>query len=124
MNESTALLTSDAAVLGLLAVTLGVVFHTSRSAHPVFARFYRFVPALLLCYFIPSLYNTFGLIDGEASRLYFVASRFLLPATLVLLTISIDFQAILRLGPKALIMFLTGTVGLSWADPRRCCCSA
>lgn len=117
MNEPTALLTNDAAVLGLLALTLGIVFRTSRSTHPLFARFYRFVPALLLCYFIPSLYNTFGIVDPEQSRLYFVASRYLLPATIVLLTLSVDVPAILRLGPKALILFLTGTAGVLFGGP-------
>lgn len=111
----TPLLTGDAAVLGLLAATLGVIFYTS--SHPAFAKFYRYVPSLLLCYFIPSLYNTFGIIDGSASRLYYVASRFLLPATLILLTISIDFPAIRRLGPKALIMFFTGTLGIIIGAP-------
>lgn len=115
MPDTTPLITGDAAVLGLLAATLGVIFWTS--GHPKCQGFYRFVPALLLCYFIPSLYNTFGIIDGGSSRLYFVASRFLLPATLVLLTISIDFQAIVRLGPKALILFLTGTAGVVIGGP-------
>ena len=110
-------ITDDAAILGLLAITLGAVFYTTQSEHPGWRRFYRYVPSLLLCYFIPSLYNTFGLIDAEQSRLYFVASRYLLPAVLVLLTISIDLPAILRLGPKALIMFLTGTVGVILGGP-------
>ncbi len=109
--------TDDAAILGLLAITLGAIFYTTQSERPGWRRFYRYVPSLLLCYFIPSLYNTFGLIDPEQSRLYFVASRYLLPAVLVLLTISIDLPAILRLGPKALIMFLTGTVGVILGGP-------
>lgn len=113
--ETTPLLQGDAAVLGLLAATLGLIFWTS--GHPKCQGFYRYVPSLLLCYFIPSLYNTFGIIDGDASRLYYVASRFLLPATLVLLTLSIDLQAILRLGPKALVMFLTGTLGIMLGGP-------
>lgn len=117
MDESHALITNDAIVLGLLAVTLGVIFFTSSSDQPVFKKFYKYVPALLLCYFIPSLYNTFGLIDGEQSRLYFVASRYLLPATLVLLTLSIDLPGIARLGPKALIMFFTGTFGIIVGGP-------
>jgi uncharacterized membrane protein len=111
----TPLITGDAAVLGLLAATLGLIFYTS--SHPAWAKFYRYVPSLLLCYFIPSLYNTLGIIDGSASRLYYVASRFLLPATLILLTISIDFPAIRRLGPKALIMFFTGTLGIIIGAP-------
>jgi uncharacterized membrane protein len=114
---SSALITSDAVHLGLLAVTLGAVFYTSSSSRPGFQKFYKYVPSLLLCYFIPSLYNTFGLIDVEQSRLYYMASRYLLPATLVLLTLSIDLRSILALGPKALIMFLTGTAGIILGGP-------
>jgi len=117
MAETAALITDDAVVLGLLAATLGAVFWTSQSAHPFWRGFYKYVPALLLCYFIPALYNTFGLIDGEQSRLYYVSSRYLLPATLVLLTLAIDMPAILRLGPKALALFLTGTVGVVIGGP-------
>ena len=117
MQESEALLTNDAAVLGLLLVTLGVIFYTANSDRPALKKFYRYVPVLLLCYFIPSLYNTFGIVDAEQSNLYFVASRYLLPATLVLLTLSIDIPGILRLGPKALIMFGTGTVGIILGGP-------
>jgi uncharacterized membrane protein len=115
--QSSALITDDAVVLGLLAATLGVVFWTARSTHPALASFYRYVPALLLCYFVPALYNTFGWIDGERSQLYFVSSRYLLPATLVLLTIAIDIPAIVGLGPKALALFLTGTVGVVLGGP-------
>jgi uncharacterized membrane protein len=117
MAESGALITNDAGILGLLAATLAVIFYTAHSEHPAFRKFYKYVPTLLVCYFIPSLYNTFGLIDAEQSRLYFVASRYLLPATLVLLTLSIDIQGILRLGPKALIMFFTGTFGIIVGGP-------
>lgn len=115
--RASALLTNDAAVLGLLCLTLGAVFWTVRSRHAFWRRFYTYVPALLLCYFVPSLYTTFGLVDPAQSRLYYVASRFLLPATLVLLTLSIDLPGILRLGPKVLVMFLTGTVGVVLGGP-------
>jgi len=114
---SSPLITGDAAVLGLLAATLGLIFYTSSHPHPALRRFYTFVPSLLLCYFVPSVYHSIGLIDGTASQLYTVASRYLLPATLILLTLSIDFPAIRRLGPKALVMFLTGTLGIVIGGP-------
>lgn len=117
MQESSVLITNDAVVLGLMAVILGAVFYTSHSEHRFFKAFYKYVPALLLCYFIPSLFNSFGVIDGEGSSLYKMASRYLLPASLVLLTLSVDFKAILGLGPKALIMFLTGTGGIVIGGP-------
>lgn len=111
------LLTNDAVVFGLLMVILALVFLTSESRHPFWQKFYSYVPALLLCYFIPSLLNTFNVVDGETSNLYYVASRYLLPAALVLLTISVDFKGILRMGPKALIMFLAGTFGIVAGGP-------
>ncbi|MEO2019453.1 MAG: DUF819 family protein, partial [Fuerstiella sp.] len=158
------LITNDAVVFGMLMGLLMLVFKTSEM--PQFKKFYGIVPALLLCYFLPSLLNTFGIVSpgwidlppalehlknlghdtsglhslhdfkeyvvtnfdkdqlkqefgafkGE-SKLYFVASRFLLPACLVLLTLSIDLKQIIRLGPKALIMFGTGTIGVVLGGP-------
>lgn len=113
----TPLITSDAVTFGLLAFTLGAIFYSTTINQPFWRKFYKYVPALLLCYFIPALYNTFGLIDGEHSNLYYVASRYMLPACLVLLTLSIDLHAIIRLGPKAIIMFLTGTAGVVIGGP-------
>jgi uncharacterized membrane protein len=72
---------------------------------------------LLLCYFLPSLLNTFNIVDGEHSKLYFVASRYLLPACLILLTLSVDLKEIARLGYKPLLMFLAGTTGVILGGP-------
>ena len=110
--------TNDAIVFGLLICILALVFITAQSEHPLFKRFYRYVPALLLCYFLPAfLHWPLGLISGEESRLYFVASRYLLPASLILLCISIDFKGIISLGPKALIMFGAATLGIVLGGP-------
>ena len=109
--------TNDAVVLGILMATLAFVFISSKSQHPFWKKFYTYVPTLLLCYFIPSIFNSLGIISGEESKLYFVASRYLLPTSLVLLTISIDLPEIKKLGPKALIMFFTGTLGIIMGGP-------
>jgi len=111
------LLQNDAVVLGVLLVLLALIFFTSNSSKPVFKKFYSVVPMLLLCYFLPSLLTTFNIVDGENSQLYFVASRYLLPACLVLLTLSIDLKEVFKLGSKALIMFLTGTFGVIIGGP-------
>jgi uncharacterized membrane protein len=117
MEHSTALVTNDAVILGMLALILGFVFYTESSDHRFWKRFYTYVPGLLLCYFLPSLLNAFGVINAEESKLYFVASRYLLPACLVLLTMSVDLKAIGRLGYKAVVMFLTGTTGIVIGGP-------
>jgi uncharacterized membrane protein len=155
------LITNDAVVFGILMSLLMGIFYTAQL--PGFKKFYNIIPTLLLCYFLPSIFNTLGIISPawldlepalqalraqgyqpgnilslhdfkvwaeevqlpfEAikpftgkSQLYYVASRYLLPASLILLTLSIDFKEILRLGPKALIMFITGTVGVVLGGP-------
>ena len=111
------LITNDAVIFGIIMLILGFVFYTSSSDHKGWKKFYSVVPALLMCYFLPSLLGTLGIIDPGESRLYFVASRYLLPASLVLLTISVDLKEILKLGPKALIMFFTATVGIVFGGP-------
>ncbi len=111
------LITNDAVVLGILISILAFIFTTARSKNALWKTFYNFVPALLLCYFIPSLFNSFGVINGDQSKLYFVASRYLLPSSLVLLTISIDLPEIKKLGSKAIIMFLAGTIGIIMGGP-------
>ncbi|BDT57297.1 membrane protein [Massilia varians] len=112
MQTAVPLVTNDAVVLGILASILGFVFWSSSRADGFWKKFYTYVPALLLCYLVPAILNTLGVIDGSLSKLYPVARDYLLPSALVLLCIAIDFGAIVRLGPKAIIMFLTGTAGI------------
>ena len=154
--------TNDAVVLGLLLILLALIFHTSSSENEGFKKFYRVVPALLLCYFLPALlhwplnligshwYDN-GLIEFLAnqdmqlpregmsfdeikkwlgslnvqgvkqferhSQLYFVASRYLLPASLVLLCLGIDFKGIVNLGWRSIVMFLAATLGIVIGGP-------
>ena len=116
-KKSKAPITNDAIIFGILAVMLGLIFYTSSIKTGFFGLFYKFIPMLLVCYFLPSLLTFFKIVDHNNSELYFVATRYLLPATLVLLTLSIDLKEIFKLGPNALVMFLTGTVGVIIGGP-------
>jgi uncharacterized membrane protein len=122
--------TNDAIVFGILMISLGFVFYTEKIKTGFWHKFYKIVPGLFMAYFIPALFTTFRIISPEwetenaagevvknSSQLYFVSSRFLLPAALVLMTLSIDLKAIFNLGSKALIMFFTGTVGVIIGGP-------
>ena len=113
-EPSTALIQNDIVLFGLIAATLGLIFWLSSGPTPFWRKFFTWVPALLLCYFIPGIYNSIGLIDGNASRLYNpIASRVLLPAALVLLTLTIDLKGVLRLGPKLLAMYAAASVSMA-----------
>jgi len=153
--------TNDAVVFGILIGLLLAIFKAAESS--TFSGFFKVIPALLLCYFLPSVFSTLGIISpkwidmsaaitalGESgydisgitnfkelknfvlnndvnpdlinpvigsSKIYFVASRYLLPASLILLTLSINLREVFKLGPKALIMFFTGTVGVVIGGP-------
>jgi len=115
MNE--VLITNDAVVFGLLALCLGFIFYTSSITTGFWRKFYNIVPAVLMCYLLPAILASCRIISDDLSQLYFMASRYLLPAALVLMTLSIDLKAISNLGSKALIMFLTGSVGIIIGGP-------
>ena len=84
------MITNDAVIFGILITILGVVFYTSNLNSKFWKSFYTVFPVILVCYFFPSFFNSTGIIDSSNSNLYFVASRYLLPCSLVLLTLSVD----------------------------------
>lgn len=161
INNDIPLFPNDTVIFGILCVILAGIFYTSKLKS--YQKFYKIVPVLLLCYFVPSIFSSLGIIadkwiDVQAtinhlssiygnlkqvtdlaslkayiatnsipsteyaqftgkSNLYYVSSRFLLPASLVLLTLSIDLKGVFKLGPKALIMFMTATLGVMIGGP-------
>ena len=109
------MISDDRIILGLLAALLGFVFFTKDREG--WREFYVFVPIILVCYLVPSLFVTTGLVDASESNLWPVAKDYFLPAALFLMTLSIDIKGILGLGSKAIIMFLTATVGIIIGGP-------
>ena len=107
---------NDIAIFGLLAAVLAAVFYT-RGLGGGWQKFYTFVPIVLVCYLVPSLMATFGLIDMSDSSLWPIARDAFLPAALFLMCLGIDLGGILRLGPRALIMFFTATIGIVIGGP-------
>jgi uncharacterized membrane protein len=105
---------SPMAVLAVLLGVLALLFAFER--HPVGSRFFKVVPLLVFAYFLPTLLSNTGLIPTE-SELYTFVRTYLLPASLVLLVLSVDLPAIARLGRHAVLIFLAGTVGIILGGP-------
>lgn len=105
-------------VFGILAMSLAVIFYTSSLKS--WKKFYTIFPALLLCYMLPAVLNTTGVISSETEEyedLYYVATRYLLPASLLLLCLGIDLKGLINLGWKPIAMFLAGTLGVVIGGP-------
>ena len=110
--------TENIIVFGILAICLALIFYTSSLKS--WKKFYSIFPALLLCYMVPAVLNTTKVISSETpeyEQLYFVASRYFLPASLLLLCLGIDLKGLFNLGWKPIVMFLSGTVGVILGGP-------
>jgi uncharacterized membrane protein len=102
------------AVLAVLLGVLALLFAAEKS--PKFAKVFKYVPLLLFCYFVPTLLSNTGIIP-LASPLYTFIKKWLLPASLLLLTLSVDVKGIFGLGKNALWMFLAATAGVVIGGP-------
>jgi uncharacterized membrane protein len=97
------------AVFGYLAAVFAAIFWISDM--PALQRLFRITPAVIYCYFIPTLSTTLGIIP-MSSPVYEWMTRYLLPVALLLLMITVDLKSILKLGRTALIMVTAGSIGI------------
>ncbi len=100
---------SPTSVLVVLLAVLALLFASERTRAG--ARVFRAIPSLVFAYFVPTILSNLGVIP-LSSPLYDFVRAWLLPASLVLLTLSVDVPAIARLGRDALVLFLTGTASV------------
>lgn len=101
----------------MLALSVAFVVALSNSKNAVLVKFFRFFPSILLVYLIPAFLTTFGIIDIKNSAVYQFNIDNLLPACLILMTLSLDVKSLVKLGPKCLIVFLAGTTGIIVGGP-------
>lgn len=101
---------------GVLCGVLGLLFYL-KAKGGFWDRFFTFIPIILLCYLLPSLLRSFGVVASADDGLWQAAKDYFLPAALILMTLSIDLKAIMGLGSKALIMFFTATFGIIIGGP-------
>ncbi len=105
----TPLIQEPMAVFGYLAAVFAAIFWISE--FPSLQKLFRITPAVIYCYFIPTLSTTVGIIP-MASPVYEWMTRYLLPVALLLLMITVDLKSILKLGRTALIMVAAGSIGI------------
>jgi uncharacterized membrane protein len=108
------MLNDPTAIFIFLAGLLGTIFWLSglQRLQPLF----RVTPAVIYVYFLPALSTSLG-ITPTSSPAYDWMIRYLLPVSLLLLMVTVDVRAVVRLGSKALIMMLAGSAGIIIGGP-------
>ncbi|TDI77816.1 MAG: DUF819 family protein [Bacteroidetes bacterium] len=109
-----AMINDPVTVFAVLAGVLAGIFYLSTL--PALKKFFERLPPVIWAYFIPMFMTTAGVLP-ESNSAYSLMSAVLLPMALFLLMISVDVPAIMRLGRVALIMMVTGTVGIVLGGP-------
>ncbi len=109
-----ALLQSELNIFIYLVGLVGVIFWLGevKALKPIF----HFFPPLIFCYFLPMVSTTVGIIPEDSPLYSWFSSNFLLP-TLILLLLSANIPAIMKLGPKALTIMLAGSLGMIIGAP-------
>ncbi|MEO2048179.1 MAG: DUF819 family protein [Pirellulales bacterium] len=102
------------AVLAVLLGLLASLFWAASTAPG--QRFFRIVPLLLFAYFLPTTLSSLGILPLR-SPVYDLIKKILLPASLLLMTLSIDIPSILQLGRKVLLLFFGGTLSIALGGP-------
>ncbi len=113
-SDAAPFIENPAGILATLLAILAIIFWLSQ--HEITKPFFKIIPALVFCYFIPTTLTTCGILPAE-SPFYGWVKGYILPTALFLLVLSLDLPAILRLGPKAGIMLLAGTAGVVIGGP-------
>lgn len=105
---------SPMGVFAVLVVVLAVLFNVERTAWG--RRFFAIVPLIVFAYFVPTILSNTGVIPLQ-SPIYDGIRAWLLPASLLLLTVSVDVPAVAGLGRNALVLFLAGTLSVLIGGP-------
>jgi uncharacterized membrane protein len=97
------------AVTALCAAICAVVFWAAE--HPRIAPVFRVVPAVVLVYYLPALLAGFGVLP-HVNPAWDWMRDYLLPTSLFILMFTVDIPAIVRIGPRAVLMMLFGSAGV------------
>ena len=108
------LLTDPTGVFVYLTGILAAVY--ALAAIPRLRRFFDILPPILWAYMVPMVSTTVGILP-PASPAYDWITRYVLPVALLLLMMTIDVPALLKLGRPATIMMLAGTAGIVIGGP-------
>ncbi|HEX9615251.1 MAG TPA: DUF819 family protein, partial [Bacteroidota bacterium] len=104
------LITDPTAVAVFLIVLIGLIHLIAQAKllEPVF----KYLPPVIWVYFLPMASSNAGIIP-QSGEVYDWIRTYLLPSALVLMLLAANVPALARLGGKAVLTMVTGTIGIA-----------
>lgn len=99
-------------VFAILAAIAAAIY--AMSTTPRFSGLFRLAPPVVWLYCLPMFLSSLGLLPSE-SELYRWLATYILPFSLLLLTLTVDLKAMAKIGRPAVIMLLAGTGSVALA---------
>jgi len=106
-----AILNSEPAIFALLAVVVMGIYSLTKVQ--ALEKFFKFFPPLIWMYFIPMILTTICITPDKSALYSPFMSKIMLPAILVLLIIPSDIRTVWKLGPRAIMVMLIATLGIT-----------
>jgi uncharacterized membrane protein len=95
----------------LMMIAAGIVYMGKKTQ----AKFFEYLPAIVIIYFVVMLFSTFGLWQKSESvtATYKAVKSNLLPAMIFLMLLSADMREIFKLGKKMLLTFFLASLSIA-----------
>ena len=91
--ENHALINDSYGLIAIFLVIPALIFKIAE--HPKYGKLFKIVPSIVFAYFIPTLLANVGIIPADAP-IYGDIGTFVLPASLLLLTIAVDIKGMIN----------------------------
>lgn len=108
MENADALISSPIGVLATLCAVAAFFFYLQETTK---AKLFKYLPPLIFIYVTPVFLNNFDVIPSK-SPVYGGLSQYVLPAFIVLMLITVNVPAVIRIMGKGVAVMLMGTAGV------------
>ena len=101
----------------ILIIMLAGIFYLSKLHNRIIKLVFSVIPPLLFCYFLPSLFVEYGIINIGNSDLNGTLAKTLLPFCIFYFTLGLPLAKLKSIGKKPIILFLVGAGGIIVGGP-------
>jgi len=107
----------ELAIFICLIIMLAGIFYLAKLNNKFVKLIFSTIPPLLFCYFLPSLFVEYGIIDVGQTDLNGTLAKTLLPFCIFYFTLGLPINKLKAIGQKPIILFLAGAFGVIIGGP-------